>query len=340
MDSITQIVLGAAVGEAVGGRKMGAKAALWGAIAGTLPDLDVFLNLIAHPIDAALLHRGFSHSIVFALLMGPLLGMLLHRLYKRKYEKRLWIKLMFWAIVTHPMLDIFTNYGTEFFWPFSLRLTFNSVFVIDPLYTIPFMVCVLIALFMRRSAKWRSRINWIGIVYSCLYLVWGVVVKLVILSHTDEYFAESGVKSERVSVGPMPATSFYWMILGEDTTNFYIGYKSIFGAFHPEELEVIPKNQQLLQEVRWPGKDYNPQLEFISNGWYAMQKEGNTYTFNDLRFGTGTMLTNGAFRDPVMGYGMVVDNGIVYKTNSIRNRGALNSLNFDAYWNHVFAKYE
>lgn len=340
MDSITQIILGASIGEAVAGKKMGAKAALWGAVAGTIPDLDVFLNLIAHPIDAALLHRGFSHSMVFAFLMGPLLGALLFRLYKRKYEQKLWIKLMFWAIITHPMLDIFTNYGTEFFWPFSLRLTFNSVFVIDPLYSIPFMICVIIALFMRRSAKWRSRINWIGIGYSCLYLLWGVIVKLSILSQADGYFAKSGVHADRISVGPMPATSFYWMILGEDESNFYITYKSIFGTYSSKYMETVEKRQQKLDSLKWPEKDYAAQLKFISNDWYTMEQDADTVRFYDLRFGTATMLTNGKITTPVMGYGMVVDNGIVHKTTSIRNRGALNSLNFDAYWNHVFAKYE
>ena len=47
MDSLTQIVLGAAVGEATLGRKVGNKALLWGAIAGTIPDLDVvYIKLI------------------------------------------------------------------------------------------------------------------------------------------------------------------------------------------------------------------------------------------------------------------------------------------------------
>ena len=68
MDSLTQIILGAAVGEAVAGKKLGNKAAFWGAIAGTIPDLDVLIRHFAHPIDGALWHRGFSHSIVFALL--------------------------------------------------------------------------------------------------------------------------------------------------------------------------------------------------------------------------------------------------------------------------------
>ena len=80
MDSLTQIVLGAGVAEAVAGKKMGNKAVLWGAVAGTIPDLDVFLRFFYHPIDAALVHRGFSHSLLFALLMGPLLGFVFFKL--------------------------------------------------------------------------------------------------------------------------------------------------------------------------------------------------------------------------------------------------------------------
>jgi len=45
MDSLTQIVLGGAIGELVAGRKMGNRAVLWGAIAGTIPDLNVFFRV-------------------------------------------------------------------------------------------------------------------------------------------------------------------------------------------------------------------------------------------------------------------------------------------------------
>ena len=163
---------------------MGNKAALWGAIAGTLPDLDVFLMQFYHPIDAALMHRGFSHSILFAVLMGPILGWLIHRLYKKRYDQKTWMWLFFLSIITHPMLDIFTNYGTEFLWPFSTRITFNTVFVIDPLYTVPFMICLLVAIFMKRENPKRKKWNLFGIYYSSAYLLWGVIVKLFILSNS------------------------------------------------------------------------------------------------------------------------------------------------------------
>ena len=115
MDSLTQIVLGGAVGELVAGKKMGNKAVLWGAVAGTIPDLDVFFRVLYHPIEAALVHRGFSHSILFALLAGPSLGWLFNNITKNRFGVKTWFNLFFWGIITHPMLDMFTNYGTQFF---------------------------------------------------------------------------------------------------------------------------------------------------------------------------------------------------------------------------------
>ena len=69
MDSLTQAVLGAAVAEATIGRKEGNKAILWGVIIGTIPDLDVIVARFFDPVRSLLVHRGFSHSILFILLL-------------------------------------------------------------------------------------------------------------------------------------------------------------------------------------------------------------------------------------------------------------------------------
>lgn len=63
MDSLTQIILGATVGKLAGGNRLGNRAALWGTIGGTIPDLDVLLGLIYDPVSYLMIHRGFSHSI-------------------------------------------------------------------------------------------------------------------------------------------------------------------------------------------------------------------------------------------------------------------------------------
>jgi len=73
MDSLTQIVLGAAVDETCLGRKVDNKTLLWNGIAGTIPDLDVFFSM-GDPIREIMIHRDFSHSIFFPILMAPLLG--------------------------------------------------------------------------------------------------------------------------------------------------------------------------------------------------------------------------------------------------------------------------
>lgn len=336
MDSLTQIILGAAVAEAVAGKKMGNKAAMWGAIAGTLPDLDVFLMQFYHPIDASLMHRGFSHSILFALLMGPVLGWLIHRLYKKRYEQKTWMWLFFLSIITHPMLDIFTNYGTQFLWPLQDRLTFNSVFVIDPLYTVPFMTFLLIALFMKRENPKRAKFNMIGIYYSTAYLLLGVIIKLTILSNSTDYFAESGLKTRNSMVTPMPLTSFYWMMLAEDDKNYYVGYKSLFYEFKKDDIDTIPKNKRALKELHWKGKNYSEQLNFISNGYYTTEMKHDTLMFYDLRFGVTNKMSDNKIKQPLMGFGIVIDKDTVQKTVAYRPARLLKHLNFEAYFTKIF----
>ncbi|MBT8189978.1 MAG: metal-dependent hydrolase, partial [Bacteroidia bacterium] len=89
MDSLTQIVLGAAVGEVVLGKKVGNRAMLWGGIAGTIPDLDIILGPFVTEIQALAMHRGFSHSITFSIIGAFLFGWLVYQMYKSPYYK--WI---------------------------------------------------------------------------------------------------------------------------------------------------------------------------------------------------------------------------------------------------------
>ena len=164
MDSLTQIVLGAAVGEAVLGKKVGNRAILWGAIAGTIPDLDVFVGklLYTNEIQAMAFHRGFMHSILFAVLVCFFFGWVTYKLYdfgKRKHTTNLkdWIWLYFLSIFTHPLLDCFTPYGTQLFAPFSnYRVAFNNISVADPMYTVPFLLCLIIMMFFNRKKIQRT----------------------------------------------------------------------------------------------------------------------------------------------------------------------------------------
>ncbi|MCB0640064.1 MAG: metal-dependent hydrolase, partial [Phaeodactylibacter sp.] len=108
MDSLTQIVLGAAVGEAALGKKVGNRAMLWGAVGGTIPDLDVFANFFTDEITALAFHRSISHSLFFAFTVPLALGWLIHRFYASGfYRRRSWrIGItLFWILLLGLMIN-------------------------------------------------------------------------------------------------------------------------------------------------------------------------------------------------------------------------------------------
>lgn len=142
MDSITQAALGAAIGQAALGKKVGAKGAIAGAIVATIPDLDVALRLFYSSYDMLRIHRGLSHSLLFGLLGALLVAFIMQRFrgFREVTFVRLW---MFSALclITHSLLDYCTSYGTQLFLPFSdARLGLDTVNVVDPVYTIPLLV--------------------------------------------------------------------------------------------------------------------------------------------------------------------------------------------------------
>jgi inner membrane protein len=280
--------------------------------------------------------RGARSPRIFPL---PVLGWLFHRIYKKRYAQKSWILLWTLAIVTHPMLDMFTNYGTQFLWPLDARITFNTVFVIDPLYTVPFMIMLLIALLMKRDNPKRSKWNRAGIIWSTGYLLWGVVVKLILLGNVSAYFDDEKKNAGNSVVTPMPLTSFYWQIITQDERNYYVGYKSLFAPFKPEDVEVVPKKHELLTPVSWnDGTDRIAQLKYITNGYYALEQNRDTIRCYDLRFGTTAQLTAGDIKRPLMGYGMIVDKGVVQKSFLLAPGQAFKAVNFGHYIDKVFGK--
>jgi inner membrane protein len=133
MDSLTQVALGGAVGYAVLGSKVGRKAIIWGAILGTLPDLDVLLPY-AGEVESFTYHRGFSHSLLVHLLASPVIVWLILKLHTttQQYKKH-WFWLVFLCLSTHAALDSFTVYGTQLMWPFTEHpFGVSNLFIIDP----------------------------------------------------------------------------------------------------------------------------------------------------------------------------------------------------------------
>ena len=197
MDSLTHIVLGAAIGEAVLGKKIGRKAMLVGALADTIPDFDVFASCCTTDAQQLLVHRGITHSFFFILLMSPLLGWLFSKWFKKsEVSWKRWTLLFFLGMFTHILIDSLTSYGTAWFEPFSsYRVSFNTIFVADPFYTVPFLICVLIALIAKNGSPSRIKWNKIGLWISSLYLTFTIINKCYVYTTMKTAFDQDTLLS-------------------------------------------------------------------------------------------------------------------------------------------------
>ncbi|MEM6895459.1 MAG: metal-dependent hydrolase [Bacteroidota bacterium] len=283
MDSLTQIVLGSAVGEAVLGKKVGNKALLYGAIAGTIPDMDVVANFFTDTITSIELHRGFSHSIVFAILFAPILGWTVNKIERgHQLGWKTWAKLFFWGLFTHPILDAFTTWGTRLFWPFDIRLAFNSIFVIDPLYTLPFLICVILVLFFNRNSKTRRRINQIGLTLSTVYLMSTLFLKQVVNKKFEAALVAQNIPFLKISSRPAALNTILWNANVETENSYWIGDHSFFDTA-PIQFVEYPKNRRASQKLEaYPNVQ---RLITISEGWYILEEKNQQWFFYDLRFG-------------------------------------------------------
>jgi inner membrane protein len=291
MDSLTQIVLGAACGEIALGKKIGNKALLFGAIGGTIPDLDVFIGkfLYTNEVQTMAFHRGFMHSLLFAVLAAFLFGWFAYKLYnsgKRKEStvQKDWIWLFFLSIFTHPILDCFTPYGTQLFAPFSnYRVAFNTISVVDPMYTIPFLICMLVVLFFKRTNSKRLKWTKAGIYISSFYLLFTLVNKFYINSVFKESFKKAEISIDRFSAQPSIFNNILWYAVAETKDKYHLTFYSLLDkSATANNIISIDKNHDLI--------DMNAKnlkiLAWFSNDYYRISKreEMGTYKYTDLRY--------------------------------------------------------
>lgn len=291
MDSLTQIVLGAACGEAVLGRKIGNKALLFGAIGGTIPDLDVFIGslLYSNEIQAMAFHRGFMHSILFSIIGAFAFGLLVYKLYNK--GKRLdsttlkdWQLLFFWSLFTHPILDCFTPYGTQLFYPFSnYRVAFNNISVADPLYTTPFLICLIVLLFFKRQHKSRKLWLKLGIGISSAYMLFTIGNKFYIDAVFEKSLKAQAVNFSRFRTQPTIFNNILWYGVAETDTEYYMGFYSLLDKTNrvpkwqviPKEPSVIDMSNQDLATLAW-----------FSDDFYKIRRSNiqGEYKYSDLRY--------------------------------------------------------
>jgi inner membrane protein len=230
LDSLTQAVLGASIAGAIAPPGHRRRALAAGALLGTVPDLDVFIDF-GGAVENFTYHRGFSHSLFVLLPFSMLLWLALRRWWAPVRESPgRWLAVIAVTLVTHPLLDAHTAYGTQLLWPMTVTPTsWATLFIIDPLYTLPLLVATVVA------AAWSSR-AWTGTVLvtaiglSTLYLGWSWVAQGIVKAHAKESLAAAGLSDAPIFLTPTPFNTLLWRVVVLTDDGFLEGFDSLVVA--------------------------------------------------------------------------------------------------------------
>jgi inner membrane protein len=283
MDSVSQIALGAAVAVATMGRRTAVwKAALWGAVAGTLPDLDVLIDH-GDPILNMVLHRAETHALFWLTLFSLPLAAAVARLHGEWGLWRRWWLALWLVLVTHPLLDAMTVYGTQLALPFSNHpFGVGSVFIIDPLYTLPLLAGAGWALATRGSTRGRAA-NAAGLVLSTAYLAWGVAAQQHVDRVARASLAAQGIAAERLLVTPTAFNSLLWRVVAVSGDHHHEGFYSLLDAEPKVAFDRFDRGQALANELQH--FDGVQRIAAFSKGFYKLHQDGPRVLVTDLRMG-------------------------------------------------------
>jgi len=281
MEPISQALLGAAVGEVAAGRRLGRRALLWGAVLGAAPDLDVLAAPLHGGFGEWLYHRGTTHSLWFGFVAGPVLGWGLWRWRdpERRTPLAAWVGLAVLALVTHPLLDGFTAYGTQLFAPFwRERFAWNGVGIVDPIYTLPLALGVAAAATTRGTPAFRRRALHAGLAVSTLYLAAGVALNEWAETRVEAALEREGRSVARVRVYPTVLQPFTRHFVAWTDAGAHVGWHSLLAPDCPV----------------WRVRDEprTPRVEALLATW-----EGGVFAwFADHEIGFEEQRTRGGFR--------------------------------------------
>jgi inner membrane protein len=287
MDSLTQAVLGATIQAACLGREQGRRALAYGAVLATLPDMDVVIRY-ADPVSTMTYHRGFSHSVFVLTALAALLAWLIRRRWPAAPYSGLRLFATLWLVlVTHPILDAFTVYGTQLFWPLTpTPASWAAVFIIDPVYTLPLLGAVGVSI-VRGPSHPSSLANVLA--FTTAYLFFGLGSRLYVEHRVHDALTAQGVAVTQLRGVPMPFNTLLWRVIAKTPEGRSIeAVASVFDRGPPEwiyqplgqNFATVLADVPLHQRLRW-----------FTDDWLRYDAVGDALVVSDLRMGSAGYYT-------------------------------------------------
>jgi inner membrane protein len=283
MDSLTQAVLGAGIQGALLGRYQGLRKALVsGAVLATLPDLDVFIDY-GDPLSGMVHHRGFSHSLFVLTGFAGILAALMRRWWPSPNYSGFRLFVTLWLVlVTHPLLDAFTSYGTQLFWPLKpVPTSWSSIFIIDPLFTLPLLIAVLAGLVAGFGPRTRKGLT-LALLWCVVYLGASVLAKNTLERRVQRQLVRDGITPVALFSTPEPFNILLWRVLARTSDDRYAEAIGSLLDDTPAQYHVHPLNSHLAQVATLPKLQ---DLQWFSGNWLRYDALGGQLVVSDLRMG-------------------------------------------------------
>jgi inner membrane protein len=283
MDSVTQAVFGAAVQGAVLGKWQGRKALIYGAMLGTLPDMDVVLDF-GDAVANMTYHRGFSHSLFVLLPVALAMTWLVRRFRPHPdYTSLRLFACIALVLVTHVLLDVFTTYGTQIFWPVPVTpAAISSIFIIDPLFTLPLLIAVLAGLVIGLGRR-GLRLQYAALALSTLYLGSTLISQSMAERRLDAALSKAGIQADITFTAPTPFNTLLWRVVAIDGDEYYEGLVSWLDS-EPPELVRLARNASEAQPVLADSPQHD-RLRWFTEDILRYDLIDDQWVVTDLRLG-------------------------------------------------------
>jgi len=258
---------------------------IWGALAQSIPDIDFITAFWMNTPESLLAHRGFTHSLLFALLIIPVFALTADRVHRpHNIPFRTWLLFFSTEVFVHLFIDAFNNYGVGWFEPFShLRFSFNAIYVADPFFSLWPGIALAVLLILNRYHPGRKFWWRFGVLIPFLYLGYCTVNKIRVNKEVRKIFTWQEIPHEHFFTTPAPLQNWLWYVVAGNDSGYFVGFRSLFDKEKQIRFQYFPRNDTLLKEV----SDHENLQKLIrfSQGYYTVEKWNDTLVFNDLRFG-------------------------------------------------------
>jgi inner membrane protein len=267
MDPLSQGTVGAAFAQSTANKKNIFKISVIGFLAGLAPDLDILIQSSTDPILFLEYHRQFTHALLFIPFGSLIVALLIFQLVKNSMRFRTVYFASLLGYATHGLLDACTSYGTQLFWPFSNeRVTWNNISIVDPLFTIPALILIGIAIKMKKKVFGFFSIAWIA-----FYLSLGFIQYERALTAANQLANERGHNPERLTLKPSFGNLILWKSIYQHNETFYVdairtaqsstwclgeSVRIFDYEYHLPDLDKESQQKKDIERFRWFSQDY------------------------------------------------------------------------------------